>query len=161
MSPLRSFTFSVSDPQRARYFRSLTLVLYGNSPRFSWMPSATMLLYRLMALQSLRCLRGPNESNSTEYDGFSRVADRASRSPMIFCPHGEPATGSTLLLLVQVILTSRFRVPSARGVPRPRKVKNWPFETPVDQCISSFQLERTSALSSRCPDPIEERVIFL
>jgi len=57
-----------------------------------------MLLYRLMALQSLRCLRGPNESNSTERDGFWRMADLANGTRTIFCPHGEPATGSTLLL---------------------------------------------------------------
>ena len=51
-----------------------------------------------MALQSLRCLRGPNESNSTERRDFSRVADWVRRTRTIFCPHGEPATGSTLLL---------------------------------------------------------------
>jgi len=57
-----------------------------------------MLLYRLMALQSLRCLRGPNESNSTERDGLWRMADQANGTRTIFCPHGEPDAGSTLLL---------------------------------------------------------------
>jgi hypothetical protein len=34
-------------PGRAGKFRSLTLVLKGNSPRFPWEPSTTMLNYRL------------------------------------------------------------------------------------------------------------------
>jgi len=37
----------VFDPERARKNRKLTLVLKGNSPRFSWKPSNTMLIYRL------------------------------------------------------------------------------------------------------------------
>ena len=40
-------TASGSVPGRARKIRSLTLVLEGNNPRFSWEPSATMLTYRL------------------------------------------------------------------------------------------------------------------
>jgi hypothetical protein len=59
-----------------------------------------MLVYRLMALKSLRCLTGPNESNSTERDGFWRIADQANGTRTIFFPHGEPATGPTLLLSV-------------------------------------------------------------
>jgi hypothetical protein len=77
-------------------------VLYGNSPRFSWVPSSTMLLNRLMALQSLRCLSGPNDSNSTEQGRFWRMTDQANGARTIFCPHGEPATGPTLLLKMQV-----------------------------------------------------------
>ena len=34
-------------PGRAGKIRSLTLVLKGNSPRFPWEPSTTMLNYRL------------------------------------------------------------------------------------------------------------------
>ena len=34
-------------PGEGRKFRSLTLVLKGNSPRFPWEPSTTMLTYRL------------------------------------------------------------------------------------------------------------------
>lgn len=34
-------------PGRAGKFRSLTLVLNGNNPRFPWKPSTTMLNYRL------------------------------------------------------------------------------------------------------------------
>jgi len=34
-------------PGRAGIIRSLTLVLEGNSPRFPWEPSTTMLNYRL------------------------------------------------------------------------------------------------------------------
>jgi len=37
----------MSDPERARKNRKLTLVLKGNSPRFSWKPSTTMLNYRM------------------------------------------------------------------------------------------------------------------
>ena len=40
-------TGSVLVPGRAGKFRSLTLVLKGNSPRFPWKPSTTMLNYRL------------------------------------------------------------------------------------------------------------------
>jgi hypothetical protein len=34
-------------PGRAEKIGSLTLVLKGNNPRFTWVPSATMLTYRL------------------------------------------------------------------------------------------------------------------
>ena len=37
----------VSVPDRAGKIESLTLVLEGNSPRFPWKPSATMLTYGL------------------------------------------------------------------------------------------------------------------
>ena len=75
-----------------------------------------MLLYRLMALQFLRCLTGPNDSNSTERSDFSRVAGRANGARTIFCPHGEPATGSTLLLTIWVsVLVYRFRRLSTPG----------------------------------------------
>ena len=35
-------------PGEGRKIRSLTLVLEGNSPRFPWEPSTTMLNYRLI-----------------------------------------------------------------------------------------------------------------
>jgi hypothetical protein len=57
-----------------------------------------MLLNRLMALQSHRCLTGPNKSNGTERRGLWREAAHVSSARTIFCPHGEPATGPTLLL---------------------------------------------------------------
>lgn len=84
-------------------------MLYGNSPRFSWVPSSTMLLNRLMALQSLRCLSGPNDSNSTEQGRFWRMTDQANGARTIFCPHGEPATGPTLLLTPSSRASSRAR----------------------------------------------------
>jgi len=66
-----------------------------------------MLLYRLMALQSLRCLTGPNDSNSTERVGFWLMAGDVSPVRTIFCPHDEPAAGSALLLLIQLsVLTA-------------------------------------------------------
>lgn len=37
----------MSIPGRAEKIGSLTLVLKGNNPRFTWVPSATMLTYRL------------------------------------------------------------------------------------------------------------------
>ena len=40
-------------PGRAGKFRSLTLVLKGNSPRFPWKPSTTMLTYKLTGTTEL------------------------------------------------------------------------------------------------------------
>src|SRR5664280_1701678 len=87
-------------PGRAGIIRSLTLVLEGNSPRFPWEPSTTMLTYRLTGTtdESVSNRDEPNHCAHPLRTALptlttaSNSRNRRSRRT-IFARPGEPGTG--------------------------------------------------------------------
>ena len=87
-------------PGRAGKIRSLRLVLKGNSPRFPWEPSTTMLTYRLT---------GTTETSASNRNEPNHCVDSKAAVPMALSdttvnpvassslPPASPNQGSTLL----------------------------------------------------------------
>ena len=58
-------------------FWSLTLVLYGNNPRFPWKPSATILTHRLTGTTEFPAANRDEHSQSDPaYDPLTRTTPR-------------------------------------------------------------------------------------
>jgi len=79
-------TYWVSATGRAGRFRSLTLVLEGNNPRFPWEPSTTMLTNRLTGTTGAPA-SDRSEQPSLHPSSTTTELDRST----IFARHGAPS----------------------------------------------------------------------